>query len=136
MDSINSPTDRHQARKRFGQNFLQDGAVIDRIVRAIRPTGNHRFIEIGPGRGAFDLPIIEQLAEHATLDLLELDRDLAAQLMRANFLRIHGLSCIKSTPSTLTLSTSTTRRSSTKSVWQLTLQYFDPLDFSLTQAVQ
>ena len=80
MESFNSPTAPHQARKRFGQNFLQDGAIIDRIVRAIGPTGNHRFIEIGPGQGALTLPIIEQLAEHATLDLLELDRDLAAQL--------------------------------------------------------
>ena len=80
MEHLNSPTARHQERKRFGQNFLLDGAVIDRIVRAISPTGNHRFIEIGPGQGALTLPIIEQLAEHATLDLLELDRDLAAQL--------------------------------------------------------
>ena len=80
MEPLNSPIDHHQARKRFGQNFLQDGAVIDRIVRAINPTGNHRFIEIGPGQGALTVPIIEQLSEHATLELLELDRDLAAKL--------------------------------------------------------
>lgn len=80
MESFNSLIAPHQARKRFGQNFLQDGAIIDRIIRAIGPTSNDRFIEIGPGQGALTLPVVEQLGEHASLDLLELDRDLASQL--------------------------------------------------------
>lgn len=82
MDQFNSLAVPHQARKRFGQNFLQDGAIIDRIVRAIGPAVDDRLIEIGPGQGALTLPLVEHLSEHASLDLLEIDRDLAAQLDR------------------------------------------------------
>jgi len=42
----------HQARKRFGQNFLHDQAVIARIVRAINPKPEQAMVEIGPGLGA------------------------------------------------------------------------------------
>jgi 16S rRNA (adenine1518-N6/adenine1519-N6)-dimethyltransferase len=65
-------------RRRFGQHFLHDPAVIERIVRAlaIRP-GDH-LVEIGPGRGA----LTDRLLEHTdcTLDAIEIDRDLVAQL--------------------------------------------------------
>lgn len=63
----------HQARKRFGQNFLQDMGMIGRIVRAIRPQQGEHLVEIGPGMGA----ITEQLVDSgARLDAVELDRDL------------------------------------------------------------
>ena len=39
-------------RKRFGQHFLHDEAVIARIVQAIDPQPGERIVEIGPGRGA------------------------------------------------------------------------------------
>ena len=67
----------HQARKRFGQNFLHDQQVIDRIIREIAPTSTDHLLEIGPGQGA----LTEQLAESgATVDCVELDRDLAEHL--------------------------------------------------------
>lgn len=78
---------RHRARKRFGQNFLQDQAVIDRILAAVsgsRPAGasDTHFVEIGPGQGALTYPFIDQLDSHpdARLTIIELDRDLAASL--------------------------------------------------------
>ena len=37
-------------RKRFGQHFLVDSAVIDAIVRAIDPRVGECIVEIGPGR--------------------------------------------------------------------------------------
>ena len=43
---------QHRARKRFGQNFLHDSGVIDRIIRAISPKAGERLLEIGPGQGA------------------------------------------------------------------------------------
>ena len=67
----------HQPRKRFGQHFLHDPAVIGRIVDAIRPLPGERLVEIGPGEGALTLPL---LARGARLTVIELDRDLAAQL--------------------------------------------------------
>jgi 16S rRNA (adenine1518-N6/adenine1519-N6)-dimethyltransferase len=40
---------KHVARKRFGQHFLADGAVIDAIVREIAPRPGEPMVEIGPG---------------------------------------------------------------------------------------
>jgi 16S rRNA (adenine1518-N6/adenine1519-N6)-dimethyltransferase len=67
------------ARKRFGQHFLVDGSVIDRIVAAIDPRPGQALVEIGPGRGALTAPL---LARAGTLTAVELDRDLAARLRR------------------------------------------------------
>ena len=67
----------HRARKRFGQNFLHDGGIIERIVRAITPQPGQRLIEIGPGQGAITAPL---LAAGADLTAIEIDRDLAAAL--------------------------------------------------------
>ena len=70
----------HTARKRFGQNFLQDASVIYNILRAIGPSSGDHLVEIGPGQAALTKPLIEQLAKNSSLKLLEIDRDLASQL--------------------------------------------------------
>ena len=64
---------QHQARKRFGQNFLNDQGIIRRIVRAVSPLEHQRVLEIGPGQGAITESI---LASGCQLDVIELDRDL------------------------------------------------------------
>jgi 16S rRNA (adenine1518-N6/adenine1519-N6)-dimethyltransferase len=48
---------KHKARKRFGQNFLTDNRVIERIVATIAPKFNDNLLEIGPGQGAMTLPL-------------------------------------------------------------------------------
>lgn len=65
----------HRARKRFGQNFLQDGGIIHSIVALIQPSDDMHVIEIGPGLGALTKPLLSNLNQ---LDLLEIDRDLVA----------------------------------------------------------
>ena len=71
----------HKARKRFGQNFLQDQGIIRRIVRAIAPGETQHLIEIGPGLGA----ITEELLDLCQrLDVVELDRDLIP-ILRTKF---------------------------------------------------
>jgi 16S rRNA (adenine1518-N6/adenine1519-N6)-dimethyltransferase len=50
----------HQPRKRFGQHFLADDAVIDAIVRAIDPRPGQALVEIGPGLGAMTQPLVER----------------------------------------------------------------------------
>ncbi len=69
----------HQARKRFGQHFLHDNNIIDRILRAIDPQENDRLLEIGPGRGALTFPLLEKCKR---LTAVELDRDLLPHLRR------------------------------------------------------
>ena len=68
---------QHQARKRFGQHFLTDGAVIDQIVQAIAPHSADAMVEIGPGLAAMTQPLVERLGH---LHVIELDRDLAQRL--------------------------------------------------------
>ncbi|MBT5906086.1 MAG: 16S rRNA (adenine(1518)-N(6)/adenine(1519)-N(6))-dimethyltransferase, partial [Gammaproteobacteria bacterium] len=64
----------HMPRKRFGQNFLHDQAIIQRIIDAVAPKAGDHLLEIGPGQGA----LTEHLAAAGTrLDCIELDRDLA-----------------------------------------------------------
>ena len=95
-----------RSRKRFGQHFLHDPAVIRRIVQAVAPQEDGHLVEIGPGRGAMTQLLLES---HGALDAIEIDRDLAA-LLREEFAhdprfvlheadaqihRIHALVCVK-----------------------------------------
>lgn len=63
----------HIPRKRFGQNFLRDERVIDRIISVINPKPGQHYIEIGPGLGAITQPLLKLLG---TLQVVELDRDI------------------------------------------------------------
>jgi 16S rRNA (adenine1518-N6/adenine1519-N6)-dimethyltransferase len=67
----------HQARKRFGQNFLQDPRAIDRIHAAIAGMPGDRIVEIGPGHGAITKGLLTAVG---SLDVIELDRDLVGPL--------------------------------------------------------
>lgn len=67
----------HKARKRFGQNFLIDNQIIDRIITTIMPKFNDNLFEIGAGKGALTLPLLEKVKQ---LNVIEIDRDLIAIL--------------------------------------------------------
>ena len=79
----------HRARKRFGQNFLQDGGIIHSIVSLINPSPDIHIIEIGPGLGALTRPLLNNVDQ---LDLLEIDRDLVAYWNQQN---LKGLTVIE-----------------------------------------
>ncbi|MGE5160742.1 MAG: 16S rRNA (adenine(1518)-N(6)/adenine(1519)-N(6))-dimethyltransferase RsmA [Betaproteobacteria bacterium] len=68
---------QHRARRRFGQNFLHDRRVIERIVDAIDPRPGQAIVEIGPGQAALTRELVRR-AGHVTA--IEIDRDLAAWL--------------------------------------------------------
>ena len=70
---------KHKARKRFGQNFLHDQQVINRIISCIAPQPSDLLLEIGPGQAALTRPL---LASGAELHLIEIDRDLVARLQK------------------------------------------------------
>jgi len=67
----------HQARKRFGQNFLHDQALIERIIAHINPSSDDHVVEVGPGLGAITFPLLDRLQR---LNVIEIDRDLVARL--------------------------------------------------------
>jgi len=66
-----------KTRKRFGQHFLHDPAVLKRIVDAVDPAAGDAVVEIGPGEGALTRPLLERLDR---LTAIEIDRDLSARL--------------------------------------------------------
>jgi len=67
----------HRPRKRFGQHFLRNHRVVERILQAFQPRAGDSVVEIGPGEGV----LTHELAgKAAKLDVVEIDRDLAARL--------------------------------------------------------
>jgi len=86
----------HRPRKRFGQNFLHDPNVIQRIVDLIDPHADEHLVEIGPGQGALTAPLLKRAGR---LDVIELDRDLVPPLQNrfaaeAHF-RVHQADALK-----------------------------------------
>jgi 16S rRNA (adenine1518-N6/adenine1519-N6)-dimethyltransferase len=71
---------KHIPRKRFGQNFLTDEAVLHDIIRAIDPRPQDTMVEIGPGLAAMTRLLLESLDR---LHVVELDRDLVARLKKS-----------------------------------------------------
>ncbi|GAB3260727.1 ribosomal RNA small subunit methyltransferase A [Chitinimonas naiadis] len=67
----------HIPRKRFGQNFLEDQAVIADIVSCIDPRADDAMVEIGPGLAALTTPLLAKLD---VLHAVEIDRDIVARL--------------------------------------------------------
>jgi 16S rRNA (adenine1518-N6/adenine1519-N6)-dimethyltransferase len=67
----------HAPRKRFGQHFLHDKQIIQRLVNAINPQPGQHLVEIGPGQGALTVPVLK-VAEK--IDVIELDWDLIPAL--------------------------------------------------------
>lgn len=85
----------HKARKRFGQNFLHDPMVIQRLVNAINPQATDNMVEIGPGQGALTAPLLARLDQ---LQAVELDRDLVPFLREQhshNGLTVHEADALK-----------------------------------------
>ncbi len=64
---------RHRFKKRFGQNFLQDPQVIERILSAAELAPDDQVVEVGPGRGALTVPLA---AAARRLLVCEVDTDL------------------------------------------------------------
>lgn len=86
---------KHLAKKRFGQNFLTDQAVIQSLVDAISPQPDDLMIEIGPGLGALTQPLLTKLN---ALHVVEIDRDIIAWMQNtytASKIHIHHSDVLK-----------------------------------------
>lgn len=68
----------HRARKRFGQHFLHDPSVIERILASIDPKPGEPVLEIGPGLGALTAGLLRRTGR---LEVVELDRDVIPELV-------------------------------------------------------
>src|SRR5215813_5629218 len=65
------------AKRRFGQNFLVDNHVVNRIIAAVNPQPDETIIEIGAGRGALTKRLVQS---GARVVAFEFDHDLAPGL--------------------------------------------------------
>jgi 16S rRNA (adenine1518-N6/adenine1519-N6)-dimethyltransferase len=99
---------KHIARKRFGQHFLTDTAIIDGIVDAINPMPGQSMVEIGPGLAALTQPLVERLGQ---LTVIELDRDLAVRLREHPLLDVIESDVLKVDFKTLSMFKDATARS-------------------------
>ena len=72
---------RHIPKKRWGQNFLIDSNIIDKIISSIDVSSNDRILEIGPGKGAITTPLAKK-AENITA--IEIDSKLCDILEKQN----------------------------------------------------
>ena len=68
-----------QPRKRFGQHFLHDTLIIDKIIKTISPQKKETIVEIGPGKGALTIPLAKLAIK---LHAIELDNDLSVILKK------------------------------------------------------
>jgi len=68
---------QNKPKKRFGQNFLQDENILNKIVKEINPQPDDLIIEIGPGYGALTRKL---LSATQNLIAVEIDKELAKDL--------------------------------------------------------
>jgi 16S rRNA (adenine1518-N6/adenine1519-N6)-dimethyltransferase len=66
-----------KARKRFGQNFLTDEYVVNRIINLISPRPNEHILEIGPGARALTDHLV---SARSKVTAVEIDRDLYTKI--------------------------------------------------------
>jgi 16S rRNA (adenine1518-N6/adenine1519-N6)-dimethyltransferase len=76
----------HRPRKRFGQHFLHERGILERIVEALAPADDDFIVEIGPGEGALTRALLERVGK---IEVIELDRDLAAGLKDDDRIKVH-----------------------------------------------
>ena len=85
---------KHIAKKRFGQNFLEDQSVISQVINIINPKPQDKIVEIGPGLGALTYPLLEKINH---LDVIEIDQDIITYLKKnlSNKITIHNGDALK-----------------------------------------
>ena len=86
-----SPSPSRSAKRRFGQNFLVDRNVVDRIVTAVAPRSYETILEIGPGLGAINSRLLETTGRVVAI---EFDRELVP-FLRTKFARATNLHLIE-----------------------------------------
>ncbi len=84
----------YRTKKRFGQHFLHDHSVIDKIIAAADLDETRRVIEIGPGLGVLTDQLLPRAAH---VDVMEIDRDLIERLNQRedSRLTVHGGDVLK-----------------------------------------
>lgn len=91
---FNNMSYEHRTKKRFGQHFLTDHGIIQKLIQYIAPRDSQQIIEIGPGMGALTFPLLEQIG---SMEVIEIDRDVINHLQNkgGDRLTIHNIDALK-----------------------------------------
>ena len=74
-----------KAKKKYGQNFLKDPYILEKIVQSIPTNGNH-IVEIGSGLG----DLTNKLVKYKDVTTYEIDTDLISILRSKFAIEIHS----------------------------------------------
>ena len=85
---------KYKTKKRFGQHFLHDHHVIQKLIYEINPLPSDLMVEIGPGLGALTFPLLDKIDK---LHVVEIDRDVIKRLEQKNNpkLSIHSVDALE-----------------------------------------
>src|SRR6185503_6237448 len=78
-----------RAKKRYGQHFLE-AAWADKLVTAIDPGPDDRFVEIGPGPGALTLRLAPRVARVTAIELDAAMVEVLGPRLPGNVTLVHG----------------------------------------------
>lgn len=84
----------HNFKKKFGQNFLQDNNILEKIANSVDITCDDLVIEIGPGAGALTNKLIQKTNKLVCFEIdtdlqnyLSKYEDMGAQIIYGDFLK-------------------------------------------------
>jgi len=85
---------KYKTKKRFGQHFLHDYRVIQKLIYEVNPKPSDLMVEIGPGLGALTFPLLDTIDQ---LHVVEIDRDVIKHLEQKNNpkLKIHSVDALE-----------------------------------------
>ena len=85
---------KYKTKKRFGQHFLHDHRVIQKLIYEVNPKPSDLMVEIGPGLGALTFPLLDVIDQ---LHVVEIDRDVIKRLEQQNNpkLLIHSVDALE-----------------------------------------
>ncbi|ASP28765.1 dimethyladenosine transferase [Spiroplasma corruscae] len=81
----------HQAKKKFGQNFITDGNLIEKIISQLSNESDQLVIEIGPGQGALTKKLVKKYKKVIAIEIdKDLENILLSSIVEENFELIIG----------------------------------------------
>lgn len=63
--------EKHNFKKKYGQNFLRNDAILDRIVSSFECDNNSKIVEVGPGDGALTKKLVKKNVDVVAFEIDE-----------------------------------------------------------------
>ena len=80
----------HPFRKKWGQNFLRDPNIIEKIISSLKPDKQDHILEVGPGDGALTHSLYSKVCK---IYAVEIDPLLIQHLKEQKFPNVNLYTC-------------------------------------------